>query len=272
MYRIIASDLDGTLLSPENKITKYTQKIIRFLTRKGFYFILASGRHYIDVNEIRNLLNIKSFMITSNGAQVYDLDNKLISCNYLDINVSLELCKLKFLDPDIITQIYSNDQWYVNNTKIENNFCPSLSSLKHQCFDINSLDFRKISKIFFTSHNFQKLRNLESKIIANLHSVVNVNFSMPSCLEVTSKKASKGCGLKLISKILKISLKNFISFGDGMNDQDMLSTCGKACIMKNADPRLKRLLPHLEVIEDNKNNGVAIFLYNMFIKKNTCIF
>lgn len=265
MYRIITVDLDGTLLSPENKITKYTEKIIKFLIKKGFHFVFASGRHYIDIMKIRNDLNIKVFIIASNGAQIYDLHDVLIFENNLDAEIALKLCKIKYLDSDIITQVYSNNQWYINNNKIDNNFCPTLSSLKYKYFCLNQFNFKDINKVFFTSYNLRKLHNLEKDIISSLGNQVNISFSVPGCLEVVSGKSSKGYGLKLICNILGISLKECITFGDGMNDQDMLSISGKPCIMKNADARLKRNLPYAEVIGSNKNDGVAVFLNKYFI-------
>ncbi|AAM67600.1 Cof-type HAD-IIB family hydrolase [Buchnera aphidicola] len=271
MYRIIAADLDGTLLSPENKITKYTEKIIKFLIEKGFYFVFASGRHYIDIMKIRDTLNIKVFMITSNGAQVYDLNNVLIFENHLDEEIALKLCKMKYLDADIITQVYRNNQWYINNNKIDNNFCPTLSSLRYKYFCPDVFNFKKVSKVFFTSHNLKKLHTLQKDIISFLGNRVNVHFSVPGCLEVVSGEVSKGYGLKLISNILGISLKECITFGDGMNDQDMLSISGKACIMENADSSLKKNLPYAEVIGSNKNDGVAVFLNKNFIKNNKFI-
>ncbi|QFQ32777.1 Cof-type HAD-IIB family hydrolase [Buchnera aphidicola (Aphis fabae)] len=265
MYRIITVDLDGTLLSPENKITKYTEKIIKLLINKGLYIVFASGRHHIDMMHIRDNLNIRIFMITSNGAKVYNLDNKLIFENNLDVDIAFKLICLKYLDSDIITQVYRNNQWYINNNKIQNNFCPSLSLLKYKYFHPDKFNFKKVSKVFFTSNNFEKLYNLEKYIITLLGNKVNVSFSVPGCLEVISGKTSKGHGLKLISNILGISLKECITFGDGMNDYDMLSISGKPCIMKNADSRLKNILPYAEVIGNNKDDSVAAFLDKMFI-------
>ena len=94
---------------------------------------------------------------------------------------------------------------------------------------------------------------------------MNVSFSMPGCLEVISGKTSKGYGLRLISKILGVSLKECITFGNGMNDYDMLNISGKACIMENSDVRLKKMLPYAEVIGSNKNDGVAVFLNKVFV-------
>lgn len=268
MYRVITVDLDGTLLSPENKITKYTKKIIKLLIEKGFYFVFASGRHYIDMINIRDSLDIKVFMITSNGAKIYDTNNVLIFENNLNAEIALKLSKIKYLDEDIITQVYRNNQWYINNNKIDNNFCPTLSRLQYEYFSPDTFNFDQVSKIFFTSFNFNKLHDLKKEIVFSFDNNVNVSFSMPGCLEVVSKKVSKGRGLSLISNILGIPLKEFITFGDGMNDLDMLSISGKACIMQNGDCRLKKILSSAEVIGSNKYDGIAVFLNNKFIKKN----
>lgn len=266
MYRIITVDLDGTLLSPENKITKYTEKIIKLLINKGLYIIFASGRHHIDMMYIRDSLNIRIFMITSNGAKIYNVENQLIFENNLDIDIAFKLACLQYLEPDIITQVYRNNQWYVNNSNIQNNFCPSLSLLKYKYFHPDRFNFSKVSKVFFTSNNFKKLSTLEEDIVSLLGDKVHVNFSLPGCLEVISGQTSKGYGLKLIAKILGVSLKECITFGDGMNDYDMLRISGKACIMQNADSRLKNILPYAEVIGSNQDNGVAVFLNHMFLR------
>ncbi|CAL4317937.1 Cof-type HAD-IIB family hydrolase [Buchnera aphidicola] len=265
MYKIISVDLDGTLLSPQNKITKYTEKIIKSLLEKNFYFVFASGRHHLDIMQLQNILNIKTFIISSNGARVYDLNRQLIFSHYLTEEIARSLCKIKYFDSSITTQIYCDKNWYINNDQIDNQLCPSLSALQYKFFDLNSLNYKKINKIFFTSRNIKQLDILKKNIINIWHNDIHINYSMPGCLEVVSGKTSKGEGLKKICNFLKMSLKDCISFGDGMNDQDMLYMSGKGCIMDNADPNLKTALPYMEIIEKNKNDGVAKFLYNKFL-------
>ncbi|WP_425619681.1 Cof-type HAD-IIB family hydrolase [Buchnera aphidicola] len=272
MYKVIVFDLDGTLLSSKNKITKYTQQVIDILrTKKKLYFILATGRHYIDAIKIKDILKINSFMITSNGAKIYDLNNKLIFSDTLNDNIASILCQIVYQEPDIITHIHQNDQWYINNQNIKNRFLPDYSLLKYQYFHPNFLVYKNISKIFFTSYNHQKLYILRKKIIDLFQKNVCINFSDSACLEITSEKSSKGYGLQLISHLLKISLDNFIAFGDGMNDKDMLTIVGKSYIMKNADINLKNSCPHIEIIDSNDNNGVAECLYNLFIRKQNIV-
>lgn len=78
MYQVVASDLDGTLLSPDHTLSPYAKETLKLLTARGVNFVFATGRHHIDVGQIRDNLGIKSYMITSNGARVHDTDGNLV--------------------------------------------------------------------------------------------------------------------------------------------------------------------------------------------------
>ena len=64
---------------------------------------------------------------------------------------------------------------------------------------------------------------------------------------------------------LGYQLKDSIAFGDGMNDYEMLKIAGKGCIMKDASPELKSLLPELEVIGSNADDAVPHYLANLLL-------
>ena len=79
MYHVVASDLDGTLLSPDHSLSPYAKETLRLLTEKGIHFVFATGRHHMDVAQIRDNLGISAFMITSNGARVHNSQGELTS-------------------------------------------------------------------------------------------------------------------------------------------------------------------------------------------------
>jgi hypothetical protein len=78
MITIVASDLDGTLLTPEHKLADFTKKTLNKLHQQELTFIFATGRHHIDVGNLRNEVGIPAYMITSNGARVHDENDQLI--------------------------------------------------------------------------------------------------------------------------------------------------------------------------------------------------
>ena len=130
MYNIIVFDLDGTLLSSEYKITDYTKKIIQTLYKKRLYLVFATGCHYLEVLEICNDFKITAFMITSNGAKIYNLNRDLIFTCSIKKNIILELLNNIDLGTDIVMQMYCDDQWYINKINIEKYFFNKETSFK----------------------------------------------------------------------------------------------------------------------------------------------
>lgn len=79
MFHVVASDLDGTLLSPDHTLSPFAKETLKLLTAQGIHFVFATGRHHLDVAQIRDGLGISAFMITSNGACVTTLRVNLSS-------------------------------------------------------------------------------------------------------------------------------------------------------------------------------------------------
>ena len=105
MYHIVASDMDGTLLTPDHKLSDYTKETLKLLTAKDINFVFATGRHHIDIGQIRDALGIKAFMITSNGARVHDLNNQLVFSHGLDAGIARDLYHMVYNRPDIQTHV-----------------------------------------------------------------------------------------------------------------------------------------------------------------------
>ncbi|XBC40789.1 MAG: Cof-type HAD-IIB family hydrolase [Buchnera aphidicola (Nurudea yanoniella)] len=263
-YDIISIDLDGTLLFPNNSLSKYTKNVIRMLSKKGIYFVIATGRHYIEANNIKNVLKIPAFLITSNGARIHDPYGKLIYSCDLDESIVLRLVNLYLCKSNVFIQLHSHTHWYVNNIFYKDlNYYSSLG-LQYTLFHIKNVICKNISKLLFICKNTKFLFSLKDYILNKFKKIVNVNFSSLYCIEVMSNKVSKGNALKILLNILGLSLDNCLSFGDSMNDQDMLELSGKGCIMKNGDFFLKRSLFNMEVIGSNLEDGVAKYLTKIF--------
>ena len=256
MYRIVASDLDGTLLSPDHTLSPFARETLQLVTRKGIHFVFATGRHYIDVAQMRDSLGIDAYMITSNGARVHNTAGELIFSHNLEEEIALELFAIQHHNPDIFTNVYRDEEWFLNRHRPEEMDFFRESDFNYQVYEQGQLATDGISKVFFTCADPALLIPLEQALIARWGDRVNVCFSLPTCLEVMAGGVSKGHALDAVSKKLGYTLQDCIAFGDGMNDSEMLSMSGKGCVMQNADPRLKALLPELEVIGSNAGQAV----------------
>ncbi|WP_321160487.1 HAD-IIB family hydrolase [Buchnera aphidicola] len=243
------------------------KELYRICITKDFVFFFASGRHYFEILEICNYCKITAFMITSNGAKIYNLDKKLIFTSNIDKDVIANLLRYIDLDTDIIMHMYCNEKWYIHKKNIEKYYYNYRSSSQYQVSDFYFFKMDNVSKIFFTSNYFSKLFLLKEKIIDLFKSDLDWVFSSKTCLEIMSKKVSKGNALTFLMKYLNSSLTDCIAFGNAMNDMDMLKIVGKACIMVNSDLELKKQLPYAEIVLSNDNDGVARYL-EVFLKKS----
>ena len=243
MYQVVASDLDGTLLSPDHTLSPYAKETLKLLTARGINFVFATGRHHVDVGQIRDNLEIKSYMITSNGARVHDLDGNLIFAHNLDRDIASDLFGVVNDNPDIITNVYRDDEWFMNRHRPEEMRFFKEAVFQYALYEPGLLEPEGVSKVFFTC----------------------VSFSTLTCLEVMAGGVSKGHALEAVAKKLGYSLKDCIAFGDGMNDAEMLSMAGKGCIMGSAHQRLKDLHPELEVIGTNADDAVPHYLRKLYL-------
>lgn len=263
-YYIVASDLDGTLLTPTHQLTAFTKKILRLLRTLKVHFVLATGRHYNNVISIRDNLNIDAYVITANGSRIYNANGKLIVSYNLDVEVIHDLLGIVHDDPEIIINIFQQNAWLINRYEYDQKSFLKNWGLNYKIYKRNKISYDNINKIYFTSNNYQKLLLLEKELNMRWGCSVNVSFSFLTCLEVVPGGISKGYALKHVANLLNYELKDCISFGDSMNDQEMLKMTGKGCIMYNAQQRLKDSLPYLEVIGSNKNEAVSNYLKYMY--------
>ncbi|MFT6926163.1 MAG: Cof subfamily protein (haloacid dehalogenase superfamily) [Psychromonas sp.] len=260
MYKIAASDLDGTLLTSEHKITPFTKQVLTQLHQQGTDFIFATGRHHVDVAHMREQLGIPAFMITSNGARVHNCENEIIFKQNIAPKIIKGMLKMLQNDQEIQIHLYRNDDWLVSREDA-NNPCKQ-AHFSYQLFDLNNPPLEDIAKIFITreDQNHEKLVIWENEMKAQFAGKAHITFSSPNCLEVMDAGVSKGHALDAIAKMKGYELKDCIAFGDGMNDFEMLSMAGKGLVMGSAHHKVKSALPDNEIIGHCDDDAVAHYL------------
>ena len=91
MFKVVVSDLDGTLLNGQHQISSRTRDTLHRLVDQGVKFVVATGRHHVDVRSIRDALGLDIYLITSNGAVVHDKQDSLVFNQALPSTVAAEL-------------------------------------------------------------------------------------------------------------------------------------------------------------------------------------
>lgn len=265
MYKVIATDLDGTLLNSEHQLDPYTIETVSRLDRDGLPFIIATGRHYADVTGIRDVLGIRPYLITSNGARVHAPDDTTIHAQ----DIAPEMVR-RIVRPDIvgehgrvIVNLFADQDWLIDRDAQHLLDFHQDSDFRYDVIDMASHGGADIAKVLYIGEPAD-LAAIAQRLHAEFGDALYVTYSLPDCLEVMAASVSKGRALRAVLGRLGIEPGHCIAFGDNMNDIDLLETAGHAFMMNNANPDLIARLPHIPRIGNNFDAGVARHLRALF--------
>ena len=266
-YRAIISDLDGTLLNGEHKISEYTKEVIRKIISKGIKFIIATGRHHKDALCFKNQLGADSYLVSANGSKVHDNKNNEIISHNISKELTNKLLDIK-VSGEIIRGVYAGDEWLTEFHIHEFDEYHVESGFKPKVIDFEKLRDKEISKIFYISDNVKALEDLEKVLKENKEFTekLDITASLDNCLEIMTKEATKGNAVTEILEREGILPEEAIAFGDGLNDKEMLQVVGKGIIMGDASEKLKKLLPDYEVIGTSSEDAEGHYLEKIFLE------
>ncbi|MGL4671239.1 MAG: Cof-type HAD-IIB family hydrolase [Cetobacterium sp.] len=260
MYKLIISDLDGTLVNSNKGVSDYTKKVIKLLKERGIYFIIATGRNLKGAKQIYDILELNGEIICNNGSTIYNNKGELIFQKIIDKNIA----KLVFTTAlnngctflgSYGTQLYIEEGTLdIVNTYLYN---PAQNPIELNMDNISSFDFEKIVLMSKDNSKLEKL-----SVDFNSLKEVNAFISQEDYLDVVHFETSKGKALKALANSKNIDLEHTIAFGDAFNDYEMLKFAGKGLVMPNGFDDLKKEFEVLELTNDE--NGVAKYLAKVF--------
>lgn len=264
--KVIITDLDGTLLNTNHKISDYTKEIFQELHKQNYLLIVATGRHHLDAMPIIESLELPIYLVTSNGARIHSPQKELLFS--FDIkSESLKSVLTMNIDPEITVVLFKENVWQTNkiNERL-NSFQTKMNYLPEVVNFDTLIDYSGI-KLFFTHNSHEKLVELREEILVKHSKEFSHAFSLPTCLEFMDSTVDKSVAILKILELENLGFHQTVSFGDGFNDEKMLNATGKGLIMANAPQSLKDNLSHLEVILSNDNDGVAKYLSKEILKR-----
>ncbi|WP_321844107.1 Cof-type HAD-IIB family hydrolase [Paraburkholderia bannensis] len=266
MYKVIATDLDGTLLNADHQLDPFTVATLTKLDAQGLKFIIATGRHYSDVAGIREVLGIPAYLITSNGARVHGPDDALLHASNLP-----EPMVRRLVAPDtvgehgrVIVSLYTDTEWFIDRDAPELLAFHQDSGFTYRVTeDLGALGSAGIAKALYIGEPAD-LAHVEASLTREFGDALYITYSLPDCLEVMVAGVSKGRALRVVLDRLDLDTAGCVAFGDNMNDIDLLETAGHPFMMNNANPLLMERLPKVPRIGNNFEAGVAHHLRKLF--------
>lgn len=252
MIKLIAADLDGTLLNDQKQLGHDFWDVEQQLHRKGIYLTMASGRQYYTLLETFESIQDRTIFIAENGTYVVYKGEEL-HIDAMDMDSAIQLIETgREIDGAHLivcgkrsAYLESTNEAFLNEVRTyykRHQIVDDLTKVKDDILKVTTFDF---NDSFINSYpHFQPFEN-----------DFTVAVSGKMYLDVTNKTANKGTALERIQQKFNITSEETLAFGDFLNDLEMLQTAKYSYAMKNAHPAIIETANYVTDF-DNNNNGV----------------
>jgi len=254
-YKMIATDMDGTLLNNKSELTERTKTAIVRAVEAGAFFVAATGRPMLGVGIVNTLFEADMPFIIFNGAAVVmGKSRKVLLRRYLDAVIAAEAFNIgKSRDADVVA--WTDDHLYISRDSEITRKYRSLADIDIRVINgVEEIGESGIYKVLWIDEPAATSRH-QDDMKAHFGNTVDCYTSQPMYLEFVSKEAGKGSALAEIGRILGIDRSETIAVGDGYNDISMLEYAGLGVAMENAPDDVRKVCGHITL--SNDDDGVA---------------
>ena len=282
MIKLIASDLDGTLLDEPNRISKINLDAIEYAYQKGAKFCFSTGRDLQSIKDITCLTEHKPVLLLGNGSEVYDEDENLVFQNFFNNKYLEEVCEI-MNKHDVPHMIFTTDGFYTTTDPVEvrQRFIERIGKIRNQemahifatnmdkpCNNLVQIEdiqeFAKTKKVLkvegfhYNSKPVEDVKKELEKFTELSHLSTGKNN-----VEVTNLTATKGLALKRYCEHANIKKDEVMVMGDYHNYLSMFEFFKYSFAPENSIQEIKDYA--YKVVKSCDEHGVSQAIYE-FIK------
>ncbi|ESF80504.1 pyridoxal phosphate (PLP) phosphatase [Salmonella enterica subsp. enterica serovar Paratyphi B str. ATCC 51962] len=265
--RVIALDLDGTLLTPHKTLLPSSLDALSRAKEAGFQLIIVTGRHHVAIHPFYQALALETPAICCNGTYLYDYQAKtVLDADPMPVDKALQLIDLldehqihglMYVDDAMLYEhptghVVRTSRWAQTLPPEQRPTFTQVSSLAQAARDVNA-----VWKFALTDEDIPRLQRFGQHVEQALG--LECEWSWHDQVDIARKGNSKGKRLTQWIEAQGGSMKNVIAFGDNYNDISMLEAAGTGVAMGNADEAVKARAD--VVIGDNTTDSIAKFIY-----------
>lgn len=259
-YKLIATDMDGTLLNDEHFTSAGNIEAIKEIQKKGVKFVLASGRPSFAMFEYAKELEMDKlggYVLAFNGGQLIDMkDGKMIFHEGLDWDDIRKIYELS-REIEIPMVLYGEDTVYASkdteNTRFEAKLCGMKFTEFGSLEELKGYGIDKTTKSMLISDP-ETVKKAETYMKSKYGNDYFIAISKPIFLEIANININKGKTLRKLGEILGIGTEEMIAVGDSYNDIPLLEVVGMPVAVANANDEIKAM----SKFESTSNNDDAL--------------
>ncbi|RNL91065.1 HAD family phosphatase [Sinomicrobium pectinilyticum] len=265
--KLIATDMDGTLLNSQNNVSEKFFKIFKELKQHHIHFVAASGRQYHSITDKLHSIADDITIIAENGAIAKQRGKELL-VTPLSLSVVRDAITLIRPLEDAYIVICGKDRAYIETENIA--FHDMFREYYHEFTkvpDLNNIEGDEFLKIAVYSFGGSE-KNIYPHV-RHLEETLQVKVSGEYWLDISSQDANKGHALRLIQEKLNVTREETLVFGDYNNDLEMMEQAYFSYAMENAHQNVLNAARYRTL--SNDNNGVEHILEKLLEAKRMAI-
>lgn len=231
--KLVAIDIDGTLLDSKENISKNTKEIIEKLNNNGTHIVLSTGRTFLSAYNIMKKLSLDIPIVSYNGGSVYIPSEGQIFSLKIPVDIGKRVIKFGE-DKGLYVKVYIDDVLYVKEDDPVSIAFSKNHGIKYEAVgkltDKINKDINMI--VMFAEEKYDRVPEYFDDL------KISITASTPYSMEFLPEGTSKATGLKKILDHFGISRVQVMAIGNGLNDYEMIKYAGLGIAMKNSDEKL----------------------------------
>lgn len=257
LIRLVATDMDDTLLRDDWKISERTVRAVQEAQKQGIFFTFATGRMPASIRPYVQQLGLDVPVISYNGAIVQEaLSGEVLYRKVIPAETAREIVDW-LLSQDINFHVYIKDQVFVEKLSDWSRQYTNATGILVEETDLQArlaVEQDGVEKIIM----FDKPETMdvwENKVLQKYEGKVRTTKSKPSFLELIHPSVNKGAALSALAERLGVKREQVMAVGDSLNDIEMIRYAGLGVAMGNARKEVKEVAD--AVTATNQEDGVA---------------
>jgi Cof subfamily protein (haloacid dehalogenase superfamily) len=254
MYKMLAIDIDDTLINDEKEITEGTKQALAQALAHGVTVTLATGRMYASAKQLAAQLGLNVPLITYQGSLVKtSLDGKILYERSVPTEAAhfiFDYCERTGLH----LQTYSDDVLYVKESSEKSDAYAALSKIPYTVYpNFKELADKPSTKLLMIDEP-GRLDVVATELRNEIGHLVHITKSKPHFLEIVHREGTKGDAIRYLADQFGYDLSEVIAIGDSWNDHEMIQAAGLGVAMGNAVDSLKEIADYVTL--SNNEDGV----------------
>lgn len=252
MIKMIATDIDGTILPYHGEFSQKTKDCVKKLNESGIKVILVTGRMHSSATPLAAQLGLNLPIISYQGGLIKDMDGKTLFQTELNSDIAKEIIQWGRKN-NVHLNLYIDDKLYVEQDDEIIKYYIQGKFVDYTVCSFDDLEIKNVNKLLAIDiHDANRVTSWVD-ILKSKYPDLYIVKSTPYFCEIGSADAKKSIGVEFLCKMWGIDKSEVLAIGDQNNDIDLIQSGGVGIAMENGTPELKQVANY--ITDSVENDG-----------------